>query len=179
MSRKRRSVTIKSAAALMAIAATGVLVSPAMANTTTDTVTGVVQPSLSIGVSTPASAFGLGFQPGGTANTTGALLITDTNATPALTAQDATSVLNKGHMQPLVACPGSAAFLANPLSVTVTGTSVTSTPISLSGATQTVAAASAPVSAAIWNTAYQQTIGSGETLAAGCVYTVTTTYTLS
>jgi hypothetical protein len=179
MSRNRRSAAIKSAAALMAIAATGVLASPAMANTTTDTVTGTVQPSLSLAVSTPAGAFTTGFQPGGTANSAGALLITDTNATPALTAQDVTSLANKGHMQPLLACTGSAAFLASPLSVTVTGTGVTSFPISLSGATQTVATAAAPVSAAIWSTAYQQAIGAGETLAAGCVYTVTTTYTLS
>jgi hypothetical protein len=65
------------------------------------------------------------------------------------------------------------------LAVSVTGTGVTSTPINLSAASQTVATAAAPVSAAIWSTAYQQVIGSGETLAAACVYTVTTTYTLS
>ena len=155
--------------------------SPAMALTTTDTVTGTAQPELSIAVSTPASAFTTGFQPGGTANSAGALLVTDTGSTPTLTAADVTSASNKGHMQLLnpITCSSSAAFLANPLSVTVTGTGVTSTPISLSGTGQTVAAASAPVAAAVWDTAYQQTIGSGETLATGCVYTVTTTYTLS
>lgn len=181
MSKKGLFTVPRVALVLTSFGAMALFAGPAMALSTTDTVTGTAQPVLSLAVSTPASAFTTGFQPGGTANSSGALLVTDTSATPTLTAADLTSGSNKGDMSLLnpLTCSSSEPHLLNPLSVTVSGTGVTSTPISLSGINQTVAAATGPIAAATWNTAYQQSIGSTETLATGCVYTVTTTYTLS
>lgn len=172
---------LRRCAGLITLAALGIFATPAMATSTTDTVTGTVQSDLAIAVSTPATAFATNFQPGGTATSSGALTVTDTSATPTLTAVDSTSTSNNGHMQAAATgCTGSEAFLANPLKVgIVSATGLTGSTISLSGTPQTVATASAPVAAAVWNTSYSQTIGSTETMTAACVYNVTVTYTLS
>src|SRR5438874_4418239 len=115
MSPKYSRALMRGAAVASVVAGAAAFASPAMATSTTDTVIGTAQPEIAIAVSTPASAFTTGFQPGGTANSSGALLVTDTSATPSLTAVDATSASNKGHMQAAaVGCTGSASALSNP-----------------------------------------------------------------
>ena len=180
--RVRRAVAAASAFAGFALFAPSAL---AVGNT--DTVAGTTQSLLSVAVSTPATAFTTGFQPGGTANTTGALLVTDTSSSPTLQVADLTSTSNNGKMQLLnpngilnpAGCSASESVLGQALGVSVTGTGVTAHSVSLSGANQTVATATAPVAAGVWTTNYSQSIGSGETLLTGCLYNVTATYTLS
>lgn len=181
MTRKHAHAAACIAATLSTIVALAAFGDSALAATTTSTLTGTVQPTIAIGVGTVPLPFTTGFYPGGTATSTGTLVVTDTSATPTLTVQDATSTTNYGHMQAAATgCTGSEAFLANPLQVTVSGTPFTSAgPVSLSHSATTVATASAPVAAVVLTTGYQQAINSTENLLAGCLYSVTATYTLS
>jgi hypothetical protein len=79
-------------------------------------------------------------------------------------------------------CTGSDAQLANPLDVTVNSLvpGVTSAGSkSISGTAQTVASStSALLAANLLTTNYSQVIPSSEIMLAGCVYTMTATYTL-
>jgi hypothetical protein len=181
MSRKRMQTPVRLLAALAAISAPALFAARAFAATTTSTLTGTVQSNIAIAVGTAPLPFTTGFYPGGTATTSGTLVVSDTNATPTLTVQDATSTSNYGHMHAAATgCSGSEAALANPLQVTVSGTPFTSAgTVSLAQSATTVATASAPVAAATLTTSYEQKINSSETLLAGCVYSVTATYTLS
>lgn len=178
MFKRNPRIFYRVAAAGAVVAGMAVSAPSAMALANTDTVTGTAQPTLSVGVSTPASAFVTGFQPGGQATSTGALLVTDTSATPKLSVADTTSASNKGQMQLLIPCSGSESALTNPLQVKVTGTSVTSTQVGLSGTAQITAQTASPVAAGVWTSNYTQNINSDEALLTGCVYTVTATYTL-
>jgi hypothetical protein len=81
------------------------------------------------------------------------------------------------------ACATSAPDLANPVSLSVvpavTNNATTSTTRNLSGTDQVVAQATlVPLAATVFNTNSSQTVGSAEALATGCVYKLTTTYTL-
>jgi hypothetical protein len=130
----------------------------------------------------PTTTFTTGFQPGSTANTTGLLTVTDTNPSWSLTVNDA-ATSNPGHMTAsALGCSGSESSLQNPLAVSVTSLlgGVNSVgPVNISGSPQTVASATNQLLAASVLTAnYSQTIGSGEALLSGCVYSLPATYTL-
>ena len=163
----------------------GVFASSAMATCTPGTTTGcqlvsgTAAPTLSLNVSTPAT-FGVSLAPGSDATSTGgALAVVDTNSTWTLQAQDANSGANAGHMLAAgVGCSGSEGALSNPLGLTVTGASGVDTPISLTGAAQTVETGTGPLVAGVLTTSYTQDVGSSEALLAGCLYSLTTTYTL-
>jgi hypothetical protein len=186
----RMMFTMKSRALLRVTAAGSAVAGIAMfgmtgsaaAISTTQTVAGTTQSSISLAIGTPVSGFTTGFQPGSTATTSGTLVATSTSSAPALQVEDATSTSNKGHMQAAATgCTSSESALTDALSVTVpSGAGFTSSgAVSVSGTNQTVASATAPVAAATVTTNYSQTIGSGEALLTGCVYNITNTYTLS
>jgi hypothetical protein len=130
----------------------------------------------------PATTFTTGFQAGNTATTTGLLTLTDTDPSWSLTVNDA-STGNPGHMTAAaLGCAGSEGSLQNPLSVNLTsvlGGVGSAGPVSISGVPQTVASATNQLLAASVLTAnYSQTINPSEVLLAGCVYSLTATYTL-
>jgi len=168
-------------AALSTGAVFGLLASPASASTTTQPVAGTTLSDISIAIGTPLSAF-TNFNPGGTATASGTLIATDTSASPALTVQDAATG-TPGHMLAAgTGCTGSETSLTNALQVTVSSTgwtSATGSPLSISGTAQTIANAAAPQSASTLTTGYTQSIGAGEAMLTGCVYSLTATYTLS
>jgi len=155
---------------------------------TTDTVAGTTLGSLSIAVGVNPG-FGTAFAPGASLTDNGTLIITSTNPTWTLQAKDSvgTSGTAPGKLKAITPgtalCANSEDNLQNALGVHVTATGVTDPgAISLTGALQDVAkatvAAPLPIAAGTLNTAYSQSIGTGETLAAGCVYTADVSYTL-
>lgn len=176
---KDSNAPTRALAAFAAIAGMAIFTSPAMAASTGQVVSGTTQSSISLALGT-APLFTTNFAPGNTATASGTLVATDTSAAPVLTVQDQAAA-NAGKMHAAATgCTGSEAFLANPLSVTITGTGVTSSgAVSLSGTAQQVASATAPIAATTLTTSYSQTIGSAETMLTGCVYSLTATYTLS
>jgi hypothetical protein len=121
------------------------------------------------------------FGPGQTATGAGALTATTVLGNWTLTAQD-TSGTNPGHMLSTSGtCTGSESALTDPLDVDVTSSvaGVTSAgSVALSGTVQTVASSSAILSAATLTENYSQVIPTSDTLRAGCVYSITITYTL-
>jgi hypothetical protein len=130
----------------------------------------------------PAATFTTGFQAGSTATTTGVLTLTDTNPSWTLSVNDAATG-TPGHMvAAAVGCSGSESSLQNPLSVNVTsplGGATSAGAVSVSGSSQTVSSATSQLLAAsVFTANYSQTIASGESLLAGCVYSLTATYTL-
>jgi hypothetical protein len=130
----------------------------------------------------PAAPFTTGFQAGSTATTTGLLTLTDTNPSWTLSVNDA-ATSTPGHMVAAAAgCNGSEPSLQNPLSVSVTsllGGATSAGPVSISGSPQPVSSATNQLLAAnIFTASYSQTINSGESLLAGCLYSLTATYTL-
>jgi hypothetical protein len=154
---------------------------PANAASATQIVSGTSLGVLAI-TATPTSAFTTGFQAGSTANTSGLLTLTDTNPSWNLTVKDA-ATSNPGHMAAsTLGCSGSESSLQNPLSVSVTsllGGVNAAGPVNISGSPQTVASATNQLLAASILTAnYSQPINASETLLAGCVYSLTATYTL-
>jgi hypothetical protein len=171
----------KLAPLVITLAAIAFLPSSALATTATQTVTGTTLETIAI-TATPVTAFGTSFAPGATPSASGSLILTDTNPTWALTAQD-TSIGVPGHLAAAAAgCSGSEAHLVNPLSISVesnlSGVTLNGA-VSLSGSPQTLASSSSRALAAdTFSTNYSQPIGSGETLRSGCVYTLTVTYTL-
>jgi hypothetical protein len=147
------------------------------------TVAGTTAGTLSLSVGTPA-AFGTTLSPGTTQTAVGTLLATSTNPSWNLAVRDNASTPGKMDALGGLTCTGSEANLTNALSVNVTGGGTSAGPVSISGVDQTVASAGgsnpdAPLAAATLTNNYSQTIGSGETLTAGCVYSLTATYTLS
>jgi hypothetical protein len=169
------------AAAVSAVTGVAVFASPAMAISTGETVAGTTLSSLSLTAGTGA-VFATSFSPGNTATSTGALTATDTNNSWSLKAKD-TASSNAGKMQAAaVGCTGSDAVLSNPLTASVTsllGGVTSASPISLSGTDQTVASATNQLLAAnLFTTNYSQAIPSAQVMLAGCVYTLTATYTL-
>jgi hypothetical protein len=92
------------------------------------------------------------------------------------------SATNAGHMTAAgTGCTNSEPTLASPLQVTVAGAIgglSSAGAISLSGSNQTVATGSSSISAGLFTTTYSQPIATTETLLAGCLYSITVTYTL-
>jgi hypothetical protein len=133
---------------------------------------------LGLSISTPAGPL-TPFHPGTTGIATSALTVTgllgwtlqvaDTNgASPA-----------KGHLLQGTgaSCSLGEANLANPLTVTASGSGVTSNgPVSLSATNQTVATGNTFLAGGI-NISYSQAIAATEMLESGCLYSVTVTYT--
>lgn len=179
---KKRSLVVAGAAA-------AALLTPAAASATQHTlsqaVSGTTATSIALSVPT-AAAFATNFAPGNTANSTGGT-ITAVSTSPSwtLAAKDGATLGANGKMDAAATgCANSAAELANALSLSVVpavaNAAITSTTRSLTGADQTVASATAaPLASTVFNTNFSQTIGASELLQAGCVYSLTATYTLS
>jgi hypothetical protein len=181
MSRTGRLAALKVAAALMTVAAAGVLASPAFAVTTGESVSGTALPALSLTVGTGA-LFTTNFAPGATATSTGALTATDTSPSWHLQVKDNGTGAGK-----MIAtggtCTGSDPTLTNALGVTLNNAGlggVTTDPqVSISGSNQEVAAATNQLLAAnVFTTSYSQAIPSSQVMLTGCVYSLTATYTL-
>ena len=159
MFRKDPRLLLRAAIAVSAVAATSVFASSALAISAGEPVTGTALSSLSLTAGTGA-AFTTNFSPGNTAST------------------------NAGKMQALggPTCSGSDSVLSNALSVSVSsplGGVTSNSPVSLSGTNQQVASATSQLLAAtLLTTNYSQTIPNNQVMLAGCVYTLTATYTL-
>jgi len=166
---------------LLAVAAAMFSAGTSFAATSTQVVTGTTLGTLAIAAG-PAATFTTGFQAGSTATTSGVVTLTDTNPSWNLSVNDAATGA-PGHMAAAaLGCGGSESSLQNPLSVTVTsllGGVSSAGAVSISGSPQTVASATNQLLAASLFTAnYSQTVNSSEVLLAGCVYSLTATYTL-
>jgi hypothetical protein len=153
----------------------------ASAATATQQVSGTALGLLAIASVTPAT-FTTGFQAGSTATATGSLLTTDTSPSWTLSVED-TATASPGHMVAgSTGCSDSATSLQDPLAVTVTsvlGGSTSAGAVSISGSNQTVnSATNQLLAASIFTTSYSQTFAASEALRAGCVYSLTATYTL-
>lgn len=171
-----------SAGALVGLAVfTGSAAAACVPSTTVacETVAGTTVGTLSLAVST-AATFGVSLAPGTSPQATGALLVTDTGTTWTLQAQDTNAGAGAGHMVALGGplCSGSDAALANPLGLGVSGASGTPSSINMSGSPQTVETGAGPLAAALLTSTYTQVIPTTEAMTAGCVYNLTTTYTL-
>lgn len=170
------------AAVALAAAACGAQAAPALA--LDQLVSGTTLSTLALTAATPAT-FGTTLAPGATSNSTGGtLLATSTSPSWALSVKDQ-AVGTPGHLVAAgVGCTGSAANLANAVTVTVTPTiangSITSAGSkTVTGADVGVAsAANVLLAATSFDTAYQQIIGGAELLTAGCVYSLSATYTI-
>ncbi len=121
------------------------------------------------------------FEPGKAATGSGALTATDTSPSWTLQAKDTGS--GAGHMvSSATGCGGSDRTLSNPLQVTVTSMlpgATSAGQITLGGSNQTVASGSnQALAASVLTTSYSQAIPATETMLAGCIYSITVTYTL-
>ena len=176
---------LKVAVAATAIGVFGLMPSTAAAVEVGDTVTGTTLGTLSLTVGTGAT-FGTTLAPGTTPTATGALTATSTNPSWTLSVQDNLAVVDgtPGTMQAAagVTCDNGVAELPNATNVTVTSAvpGVTSAgQKAISGSAQTVASASSALLAAnVFTTDYSVAIPAGTALEAGCVYSMTATYTL-
>jgi hypothetical protein len=182
MFRNGRPAAIKLAAALMTVAATGVLASPASAISTGETVAGTTLSSLSLTAGTGALLDPTHFAPGNTATGLGALTAIDTSPTWSLQVKD-TAASNAGKLAAgTLGCTGSEANISSPLQVSVSsplGGVTTAGTVSMSGTNQTVASATNQLLAAdLFTTNYSQSIPSSDQMLNGCVYSLTATYTL-
>lgn len=173
---------LRVAAAVAAVLGVAVFAAPAGATSIPQTVTGTAASQLTLTAGVPGVF--TSFQAGSTGTAIGALTATDTSNTWTLTVQDQA---NDGHMQAgATLCTGSEAELANPLQVTLSGLptgSTSSGQVTIPGKSPATAATVASATNALlaanaFTTTYSQQIGSGETLLAGCVYTLNATYTL-
>jgi hypothetical protein len=168
-------------AAICVIAGSAAFAAPAMAAATAgEAVSGTTLSTLTLAAT--GAVFTTNFNPGGTALTTGALTATDTSGTWTLQAEDLASS-NAGKMQSSGGtCTGSDAVLTNALTISITsplGGVTPSSAITLSGSNQTVATGSgALLAASVLTTHYSQVIPSAQVMATGCIYSLTTTYTL-
>jgi hypothetical protein len=153
--------------------AAAVLVVPAAVRADTQPVSGTTASVLGIASSGPVVLTGL--SPGQTATGSGAVTVTSTGPTWVLRIHDA-AVTNPGHLLRTTGSTGATA-LAQALqwstAPTLGGTGGSGT---LSGSA--VAAASGVFSDSV-NVSYSQPIGSAEQLAAGSVYSLTVTWTIS
>ena len=179
---------MRTRALIAATAVAGALTAfPAGASALNQTVTGT---SLSnIALSAPVTAtFGTSLSGGTTANSTaGSVSVVDSNASWTLSANDATATTGDGHLKAAASgCTGSESELSNAVQLQA-GTPVPSGPtpaaqFSLpanSASAATMLSGSAPVPLTVVPTNFSQTVGTGETLLGGCVYTITVAYTLS
>ena len=171
----------KSFGALIVMIGIGALASPAYAVSAGESVSGTTGTSLSLTAGTGA-VFASNFSPGNTATASGLLTATDTSPSWTLQVKD-TASSNAGKMAAAAtACSGSDANLGNPLQVNVTsplGGVTSAGAVSISGTNQTVASATNQLLAAnALTTNYSQTISSSQVMVAGCVYSLTATYTL-
>ena len=160
---------------------------PAGASALNQTVTGT---SLSnIALSAPVTAtFGTSLSGGATATSTaGSVSVVDTNASWTLAANDATATTGDGHLKAAASgCTGSESELAQAVKLqagtpTPTGPSIAaqfSLPAN-SASAATMLSGTAPIPLTVVPTNFSQTVGTGETLLGGCVYTITVAYTLS
>lgn len=174
----RRLATI----ALLSAAACGVQATPALA--LDQLVSGTTLSTLALTAATPAT-FGTTLAPGATSNSTGGTLVaTSTSPSWALQVKDQ-AVGTPGHLVAAgVGCTGSASSLANAVTVNVTP-AVANGSITSAGATTVsgsnsgvLSAANVLLAATTFNTAYQQVVGAAELLTAGCVYSLSATYTI-
>lgn len=197
MLRKESRVGIGVVTALVTTGALAVFAGPALAacSTTTSTgcqsVSGTTLGSLSLTVGNPAT-FGTTFAPGvsNDASTGGTLSVTDTSPSWHLSVQDqgtgAGALVADTTLSPVGACTGSETQLGSQVNVTVTpalanplGSFSSAGSVQVSGTPATVASATSQLLANdTLDTAYSQSIGSGEVLKAGCIYDMTATYTL-
>jgi hypothetical protein len=157
----------------------------AMAVGTTDTVSGTTLGSLALAVGVNPG-FGTTLRPGASLTNNGTLIATSTNPVWTLNVKDA-SATTAGKMDAatpgLLLCAGSADNLASSLNVAVTASGAISDGVTaISGSDQpvihTTAEAPLPIAATTLNTSYTQAIGAAEVLTAGCVYSLTATYTI-
>jgi protocadherin Fat 4 len=166
---------------VLALAVSAACSGSAYASTTgTEVVTGTTLGTLAL-VGTPV-AFTAGFAPGQTASATGSLEAIDTNPGFTLSVSD-TATGSPGHMVAAgIGCTGSEAHLHNPVSVSATtaASGVTSAgAVSISGALQTVASATAAAPGLTsFTTHFSQVLTAGEAMLTGCVYSMTSTFTL-
>jgi hypothetical protein len=148
-------------------------------------VSGTTLGSLALTVSTPA-VFSSAFSPGNTASASGVVLATSTSPSWTLTAKDNGTGAGK-MIAGVTGCVGSDPTLTNALKLTVDGTALTGGQTAgqktLSSTAQTVASASTgtllPIAAAPLTVAYEQAIPANQVMTAGCIYSLTTTFTLS
>lgn len=141
--------------------------------------------SLGLTAQTPAE-FLTNFSPAKTATTSGEIVATSTNPTWTLTAEDNGTGAGK-MVKGAAGCSQSDATLDNPISVTVSGGPLSpdnsAGKKALTADPQTVASASGlnilPLAAALLTTSYEQVIPADQVMETGCVYSLTTTFTLS
>lgn len=127
-----------------------------------------------------AIATGVTLTPGATTMTSGVLSLGITLSRWTLTVQD-NATGSRGHMVAAASgCTGGEASLTNPLSVSIGGLlGVTpGPPVSISGAAQQVASGTA-LGALVLTANYSQAVNADEALLSGCVYSLTSTYTLA
>lgn len=181
MSRKDLFTGTRVVAVLMTFAAMGLIATPAMALSTGEAVTGTTLSSLSLTAGTGA-VFATNFSPGNTATSTGALTATDTNNSWTLQVKDSGTGAGKMVSAGGPTCSGSDSTLTDPLAVSVTsplGGVTSAGQVSISGTNQTVASATNQLLAAdVLTTNYSQPIPANQVMTAGCVYSLTATYTL-
>jgi hypothetical protein len=177
---KLRSVVVAGVAATTLLVPT----TAAMAVGTTDTVSGTTLGSLALAVGVNPG-FGTTLRPGASLTNNGTLIATSTNPVWTLNVKDAGATPGKmdAATPGLLLCAGSADNLANSLNVAVTASGAISDGVTaISGSDQSVihttAEAPLPIAAATLNTSYTQAIGAAEILTAGCVYSLTATYTI-
>lgn len=121
------------------------------------------------------------FEPGKTATGSGAVTATDTSPSWTLQVEDQGSGAGK-MVAAATGCGGSDPMLANPLQLEVMSppSGVTSAgQISLSNSNQTIASSTSQVlTSQVFTVDYSQLLPPDETMLAGCVYSITVTYTL-
>jgi hypothetical protein len=133
---------------------------------------------LGLSVSTPAGPLAP-FHPGMTGSATSALTVTGLLGWTLQVADTSSASPAIGHLLKGTgaSCSLGEANLTNPLTVTASGSGVTSNgPVSLSATNQTVATGNTFLAGGI-NISYNQGIGTTEMLESGCSYSVTVTYT--
>jgi hypothetical protein len=181
MFRKESLAPIRVIIAVLTVAGVGLFASPAFAISANEPVAGTTQGSLAL-TAGGGAVFTTSFAPGQTATTAGLLTVTDTNPSWNLAVQDSGTGGGKMIATTGATCTGSDAQLTNPLQVTVSsplGGVTSAGQKSISGSGVTVASATNQLLAAnALTTSYSQTIPSGQTMLAGCLYSLTATYTL-
>lgn len=172
------------ATALGVLVGMGLFTGSAMATCTPGTTTGcqlvsgTTAATLSLDVPAPAT-FGTTLAPNTSPTGTGTLVVTDTNSPWVLQAQDANTGASAGHMLATGAtCTGSDPLLANALGLSVSGGGGTPASITLGASPLTVESGTTPLAASTLTTNYTVSIPSSEVMVTGCVYSLTTTYTL-
>jgi hypothetical protein len=152
---------------------------PAAQAQTTDLVSGTTVGSLSLAVSTPASAM-LNFTPGNTATAAGAITVTSTGPWFLKVADNGDATAGKMKRQNVSeVCEDGTDELASSLTVTgtpVVGTNPSAGPVAIGGSATTIANGAL---SDVVTTAYSQEIGATEQLQVGCIYNLTATYTVT